>query len=121
MIIKERIEKLLNDLKKLGLDRRTIEREMGYDENYLDQVLSRGGNKRFLATLERYALAKSNKNNGNPPTKKEEITALRAAVKVLTLEVVQLKHQVTKESATKISLEIEKMMKEEAAQLLNGV
>ena len=43
-------------------------------------------------------------------TKNQKILALEKAVKVLTHELVQIKSIVTKESQTKIALEIEKLM-----------
>jgi hypothetical protein len=54
MEFKKSIERLLLDLKHAGFDRRQIEADMGYQENYIDQVVSKGGNKRFLAALEKY-------------------------------------------------------------------
>ena len=60
---KKETEKLLNRLKEMKIDRRTIEAELGYKENYIDQVLSKGGNQKFLKTLERYYVEKSNANS----------------------------------------------------------
>ena len=52
--IKEDIAYLLGQLKKYGKDRRTIEEDLNYSLNYIDQQVSKGGNKRFLAALRRY-------------------------------------------------------------------
>lgn len=52
MEFKKQIELTLNALKKLGLERRAIEKQLGYAEYYIDQVLSKGGNKKVLASLQ---------------------------------------------------------------------
>ena len=49
--IKPDIEKILFDLKRLNYDRRRIEQELDYSENYLDQILSKGGNIKVLNRL----------------------------------------------------------------------
>ena len=64
MNFKKEIENLLNALKNLGYDRRKIEQELGYGENYIDQALSRGGNKKLLNGLDR--LQKSILQNATP-------------------------------------------------------
>lgn len=60
MNFKKEIEMLLISLKKLNIDRRMIERDLDYRENYIDQLLSKGGNKLFLKRLKKYHIAKSN-------------------------------------------------------------
>jgi hypothetical protein len=59
MKLKEEIELLLESLKNQGISRTAIEEDLGYSENYIDQVLSKGGNKKFLAALKRYMLQKA--------------------------------------------------------------
>lgn len=54
MEIKKRIEKLLSVLKSSGIDRATIEADLNYSENYVDQVLAKGGNDRFYKSLKTY-------------------------------------------------------------------
>jgi hypothetical protein len=44
-------DKYLNVLKNKGLNRAQIESELGYANNYIDQQLSKGGNKRFVKAL----------------------------------------------------------------------
>ena len=116
MDFKENIELLLKNLRTLGYDRRKIEKELGYDEKYIDQVLSKGGNKKFLANLERFYIEKSNRET----TKDEKIAALMAAIKILTLELIQIKHKQTGESVANISIELETMMQLEAKRQLAG-
>ena len=53
-MIKQAILELLQELKSFGKDRRTIETDLSYSSNYIDQVLSKGGNERFYAALQRY-------------------------------------------------------------------
>lgn len=59
MDYKEDIQKVLLSLKKKGFDRRSIERELGYKENSIDQILSKGGNKTFLRNIEKFNIEKS--------------------------------------------------------------
>jgi hypothetical protein len=54
MSIKADTERLLKELKRYGKDRRTIEQELKYSTNYIDQLLSKGGNARFYTALKRY-------------------------------------------------------------------
>ena len=114
MNIKETIVLLLQNLKKLGFDRRAIEKELGYTEKSIDQILSKGGNEKFLNNLQRFYIEKSNKSKIDNSTKDEKIAALMAAIKIITLELVQLKSKVTGESQTAISLELERLMQLEA-------
>lgn len=51
MEFKKEIEVTLERLKNLGFSRDKIEEELEYSENYIDQTLARGGNKRFLKAL----------------------------------------------------------------------
>jgi hypothetical protein len=51
MEYRKAIELVLNDLKSKGYTRREIEKELNYKENYIDQALSKGGNKKFLGHL----------------------------------------------------------------------
>lgn len=50
---KKEIEKLLTDLKNLGWGRKEIEAEFEYNQNYISQALSRGGNDKLLNNLKR--------------------------------------------------------------------
>lgn len=63
MDYKEETLKLLEDLKILGFDRRTIEKEMKYNDGYLDQAISRGGNNKLLVRLKQFHLDKSKSND----------------------------------------------------------
>lgn len=58
MEYKKSILDILNYLKQIGLDRRTIEKELGYKEYYLDQAISKGGNKMLLNKLKEYSARK---------------------------------------------------------------
>lgn len=52
MDFRKEIESLLVSLKIHGLDRDAIEQKLRYSPNYIDQQLSKGGNKRFVQALE---------------------------------------------------------------------
>ena len=60
MDFKKEIEKLLFSLKEMGIDRRTIEKDLGYSEKSIDQILSKGGNEKALGNIKRYYIEKSN-------------------------------------------------------------
>lgn len=50
---KKKAETLLRQLEaKRGLNRRKVEKRLKYSENYIDQVLSKGANAKFVAKLE---------------------------------------------------------------------
>jgi hypothetical protein len=55
MDFKKEIESILKELKEAGIDRNRIVKDLGYSKNYIDQVLSKGGNKKFLGKLNSYA------------------------------------------------------------------
>lgn len=57
MDFKKEIEKVLDSLKEAGFDRGKIEEDMGYSVNYIDQTLSKGGNKKFLKAMLIYKMA----------------------------------------------------------------
>lgn len=57
MEYKKQIEEVLDSLKAAGFDRAQIEEDMGYSENYIDQTLSKGGNKKFLKAMVIYRMA----------------------------------------------------------------
>jgi hypothetical protein len=52
--MKQAILDLLRELRGLGKDRRTVEKDLHYSPNYIDQALSKGGNERFYLALKRY-------------------------------------------------------------------
>jgi hypothetical protein len=55
MELKKEIESLLEKLKEVGYSRGRIEKELKYSDNYIDQILSKGGNPTFLDALEELA------------------------------------------------------------------
>lgn len=82
MELKEEIEKVLESLRKAGYDRAAIEKELDYSVNYIDQVLSKGGNRRFLNAIKKLkaqvlqkAIPDSNPISmvGEPPTLYERL------------------------------------------------
>lgn len=70
MDYKKEIEEVLLSLKEAGFDRATIEEDMGYSENYIDQTLSKGGNRKFLKAMIIYRRAMlQNATQVNEPNK----------------------------------------------------
>lgn len=57
MNYKEEILELLKHLKEAGIGRAQIEHDFEYAENFIDQTLARGGNKKILAALKIYCKA----------------------------------------------------------------
>ena len=57
MNIRATTEKILAELRDMGVDRRKIEKDLAYSEKYIDQIVSRGSNKKFIAKLESYKKA----------------------------------------------------------------
>jgi transcriptional regulator with XRE-family HTH domain len=55
MNVKQEIELLLEELKNAGIDRSTIEEDLGYSKNYITQSLSRKVSPRILIALRIYA------------------------------------------------------------------
>ncbi|MEP7375547.1 MAG: hypothetical protein ABI675_19535 [Chitinophagaceae bacterium] len=53
MEYKKEIETLLITLKSKGYSRAYIEKKLDYSENYIDQILSKGGNKKVAGALKR--------------------------------------------------------------------
>ncbi|SFW16793.1 hypothetical protein [Chitinophaga sancti] len=53
MELKNEIKKLLEDLEKCGWGRREIEKELEYNDNYLAQAMSKGGNIKLLNKLKK--------------------------------------------------------------------
>lgn len=52
--LKAVLETQLEELKKMGKSRRAVEADLGYSEHYLDQVLSKGGNKKVIDAVASY-------------------------------------------------------------------
>lgn len=130
MDFKENTKKLLNDLKKIGLSRRQIEREMGYDEKYIDQVLSRGGNEKFLNALNTYVVAKNNLSvNKKSPIQVSEIEGktLEAIARIEARQIVhesylaEIFSKVSGLPATKILKDMQRAGNEEVHRLLAGL
>ena len=116
---KAEIKKVLSELKFLGYDRRIIEKGLGVREFYVDQVLSKGGNKIFLESITRYLEAKRAEAGLVDGAKSEDIIlALRATVHVLTLELIELKSFVRNMDQAKVSKAVEKRTQQERELLL---
>jgi hypothetical protein len=71
MNYKEEIQKILDRLAKSGIERGQIEEDFAYAENFIDQTLSRGGNKKFLAALKIYE--KAMLQNATPPVAEKRL------------------------------------------------
>lgn len=54
MDYKQEIKKILDELKKLGYNRRQIEEQIPYTKGTIGQVLSKGGNKIMLARIQEF-------------------------------------------------------------------
>jgi hypothetical protein len=76
MDYRKEIEKLLQHLKNEGWSRAAIEQDRGYAANYIDQMLSKGGNAKFLKSLQdllnRILLQKAMPAHGNVMNEPQE-------------------------------------------------
>ena len=82
MEFKSEIEKVLIQLKDKGYTRAEIEHELKYAENYINQVLAKGGNKRFLNainSLNERLLQKATSQKENHINKRNELKAIGEA------------------------------------------
>lgn len=87
MEVRDEIEKLLIELKNKGIDRRKVERDLGLSVNYLDQSLSRGGNRSIYRRIKQYIEAQNIADNYTLED--------RAVVKALVKELLKLKSKIT--------------------------
>ena len=85
---KKEIEKILEILDAKGVKRDKIEKDLVYSENYIDQVLSKGGNRRILKKLQTYL---EEKQYALP---KDGLADDRATIQMLILEVAKLKSKI---------------------------
>lgn len=84
MTLKEQIKAQLNQLKLMGKDRRAIERDLHYSENYLDQVLSKGGNEKVYQALVDYQkYLEDHANDQGPHSTMETMFGLQARIQDL--------------------------------------
>lgn len=107
--IKQKIETLLFELKQMGISRMFIEKELDYSENYITQLLTKGGNEKFYKRLLKYKndLLQNATNKvketrigddieiqGDLPNilaqMKEKMMADRAAIKILLVRLADL-------------------------------
>jgi hypothetical protein len=89
MDLKKEIEQVLETLKSKGYTRDRIESELKYSKNYIDQTLSKGGNKRFLNAITALndRLLQNATLNNNPPKleiSEEEENHLKVAIRELS-------------------------------------
>lgn len=109
MEFKKEIEKLLFDLKSLGWSRKRIEEELKYNNNYISQALSRGGNESLCNNLkmlfERESLKSSKGSITKPAAPGDEFNRERALLKVLTQRVAKLE-------AERLGVPVEKVLGE---------
>lgn len=106
--------KLIDDY-KIKFPVATISKKLGRGKGEVSEYLN--GKKPMSENfynlfIEQYPLKISDATN------KQALASLQAAVRILTLEVIQLRHVVNKESVTQVSLELDRMMKQEVERLL---
>lgn len=83
---------MLFDLKNLGISRKDIEKEFGYNANYISQALSRGGNEQLLRNLRRFLETELLKQQ-KPALPGDQFNRERALIKVLFHRVIKLEAQ----------------------------
>lgn len=96
-----------------------IAEEIKYDKSSVSNVIKGRRNIPYKKYKEFADLYNINDKEEKKLTTKEEIAALKAAVKVLSLSVTELKMKESGKSLVEITLEFEKMIKLETEQILN--
>lgn len=130
MDYKEPIENLLISLKKYDYDRRRIEQELGYGENYIDQAISRGGNRKLFHSLEllqKTILQKTSDKNikFTAPIDKligeisEQLAANTAILNVLRPIVEELYASHRNEALLQIRIELNNLIRGEGEKILD--
>lgn len=110
MEFKKEIENLLTELKNNGWGRKEIEKELGYNANYISQALSRGGNAALVSNLRRLSeTVRLRSNDGQaflkPSAPGDELNRERAIIKMLF-------HRVAKLEAERLGIPVEKVLEE---------
>jgi hypothetical protein len=149
MNYKKDIENLLFDLKSSGIDRSKIEHDLHYSPNYIDQVVAKGGNKRFYEALKSYSDRILQKTTAKNNIGKEFITgevdmpypnkdfivkadlekfigervekaaAREAALKVIIAKIKKLESIVLKQPYDQVSLEFDRLAEAELKPILD--
>lgn len=117
MDFKKEIEKLLLKLKNAGIDRRKIELDLHYKAFYIDQIISKGGNKKFYDRLNEYYTKGIEKSNINTD---ERMAALEAMVRALKHIVAEHQADLKKISFAEASLQVERVLQSAAIQDATG-
>ena len=115
MELKEKIEKLLLNLKKLGFDRKTIEKDLGYAPNFINRTFSTGGTTKFLKVLEQYFIDKTKSEKGDPlyNTNEERIQAIEIQMQVLLHALARIDSKVSGESLTSVYMDYQRQLDKE--------
>lgn len=88
MDYKKELQKLVDTLDAKGVGRDKIEKDLRYSENYIDKVLSKGGNSRVYLKVKTYL---EEKQYALP---KDGLADDRATIQMLILEVAKLKSKI---------------------------
>lgn len=88
MNYKTELQKLIDTLDSKGITRDKIEADLRYSENYIDKVLSKGGNSRVYTKVKTYL---DEKQYAIP---KDGLAEDRAVIQTLIVEVAKLKSKI---------------------------
>jgi hypothetical protein len=88
MDYKRELQVLLDTLSAKGVTRDIIEKDLRYSENYIDKVLSKGGNSRVYTKVKTYL---DQKQYAMP---KDGLAEDRAIIQTLIVEVAKLKSKI---------------------------
>lgn len=108
MDYKKKAESLLFQLENQhGLNRRMVEKRLNYSTNYIDQILSKGSNAKFIAKLE-YLLS-------NPNTIDYDIgiaiRKIEASNEVILSAVGEVLAKINNQSSTVVREQLEQLVK----------
>lgn len=125
MDYKKEILKLLEILKSEGIDRDKIEEGIGAAPNYLDQVLSRGGNKTAYNKIKIFTENILQKTT--PVTITEPGVILEALIRIESMigtnssYIAEIYGKLVEQPATKILKDMEQMSEERSLKMLEAL
>lgn len=128
MEFKEEILDLLFRLKRAGITRRKIEKDLNYKEFYIDQEASKGDNKRFVSALRKYANQVLSKQTEDVTTivvdanviiqeMSQDLIRLKAAEKVQGIWIAELSARLKKTSVASEAALLQRSVDEEVGKL----
>jgi len=113
MELKDKMKEILLKLKKLGFERKTIEKDLCYAPHFITRNLSNGGSNKFYKLLEKYYLQKTDPNlqkNEGKLDLTERLNILQIELNFLMLHISEMLAKVNDESSISIYLDLKRQV-----------